>query len=92
MPKPITRGHRKLQLLEKLESDPGYVLDAYRQAFQVEFLPSKVRANPRLVEEILATLASRFHLELVPGHAVVPEALVTLRPKSGVHVWARELS
>lgn len=38
---------------------------------------------------VLATLASRFHLELVPGHPVVPEPTVTLRPKHGVRVVAR---
>ncbi|MCB9594292.1 MAG: cytochrome P450 [Sandaracinaceae bacterium] len=40
---------------------------------------------------ILATLASRFHLELVPGQRVEPEALVTLRPKHGVKVIARKV-
>ncbi len=40
---------------------------------------------------VLATLASRFHLELVPGHVVTPEPLVTLRPKNGVRVRARRL-
>lgn len=38
---------------------------------------------------VLATLASRFRLELVPGHPVTPEPLVTLRPRHGVKVWAR---
>ena len=38
---------------------------------------------------VLATLSRRFHLSLTPGHAVVPEALVTLRPKHGIQVVAR---
>ncbi len=38
---------------------------------------------------ILATLARRFHLELVPGHTVTPQPLVTLRPREGVQVVAR---
>jgi cytochrome P450 len=38
---------------------------------------------------VLATLAQRFHLELVAGHVLEPEALVTLRPKHGVRVVAR---
>lgn len=38
---------------------------------------------------LLATLARRFHLELVPGHDVVPEAMVTLRPSPGVRVLAK---
>lgn len=37
---------------------------------------------------MLATLSRRFRLELVPGHPIVPEALVTLRPKHGVLVRA----
>lgn len=37
---------------------------------------------------LLATLARRVHLELVPGHDVVPEALVTLRPSPEVRVRA----
>jgi len=38
---------------------------------------------------ILASLCQRFRLELVGGHPVEPEALVTLRPKHGVKVIAR---
>ena len=38
---------------------------------------------------LLASLTQRFRLELVPGHPVEPEALVTLRPKHGVKVIAR---
>jgi cytochrome P450 len=33
---------------------------------------------------ILATVAQRFDLRLVPGHPVEPEPLITLRPKFGV--------
>lgn len=39
---------------------------------------------------LLASLGQRFHLELVPGHPVEPEAMVTLRPKHGVRVVARK--
>ncbi|HJL19694.1 MAG TPA: cytochrome P450 [Sandaracinaceae bacterium LLY-WYZ-13_1] len=35
---------------------------------------------------LLATLARRFRFDLVPGHPVVPEPLVTLRPKHGVRM------
>lgn len=38
---------------------------------------------------LLATLARRFHLELVPGYEVTPEAMVTLRPDPGVRVLAK---
>ena len=38
---------------------------------------------------VLATLSQRVHLELVPGHVIEPEALVTLRPRNGVRVVAR---
>jgi cytochrome P450 len=35
---------------------------------------------------VIATLARRFSFRLVPGYPVVPEPLVTLRPRSGIHV------
>jgi cytochrome P450 len=35
---------------------------------------------------ILATIAQRFRLRLVPGHAVVPMPTITLRPKHGIRV------
>ena len=38
---------------------------------------------------VLATLVRSTHLELVAGHQVWPEALVTLRPRHGVKVIAR---
>ena len=35
---------------------------------------------------ILATVAQKFRLKLVPGHAVVPLASITLRPRYGIRV------
>jgi cytochrome P450 len=35
---------------------------------------------------VIATLASRFRFRLAPGHRVVPEPLVTLRPKHGIQM------
>jgi len=35
---------------------------------------------------VIATLARRFHLKLVPGHPVVGEPLVTLRPRHGIRM------
>jgi cytochrome P450 len=40
---------------------------------------------------VLATVARRFRLDLVPGHPVVPDANVTLRPRYGVTVVANRL-
>jgi cytochrome P450 len=40
---------------------------------------------------ILATVAQRYRLDLVPGHAVVPEPLITLRPREGVKVRLRRI-
>ncbi|MDI2130068.1 cytochrome P450 [Yinghuangia seranimata] len=37
---------------------------------------------------VLATIAQHVRLTLVPGHPVVPEALVTLRPKHGMRMVA----
>ena len=39
---------------------------------------------------IMATVAKRYSLGLVPGHPVTPEPLVTLRPKRGILVILRE--
>jgi cytochrome P450 len=33
---------------------------------------------------VLATVAQRYRLRLVPGHPVVPEAKITLRPRYGM--------
>jgi cytochrome P450 len=35
---------------------------------------------------VIGTLAQRFRLRLVPGHPVVPEPLVTLRPRNGIRM------
>ena len=41
---------------------------------------------------IVSAIARRFALELVPGHPVEPEPLVTLRPKHGIMVSLRRRS
>lgn len=38
---------------------------------------------------ILATIAQRFALDVVPGHAVEPDPLVTLRPQDGLKMTLR---
>ncbi|MBZ5694214.1 MAG: cytochrome P450 [Acidobacteriia bacterium] len=35
---------------------------------------------------VIGTLAQKFRFRLVPGHPVVPEPLVTLRPRHGIHM------
>jgi cytochrome P450 len=35
---------------------------------------------------VIGTLARRFRLRLVPGHPVVPEPLITLRPRHGIRM------
>jgi hypothetical protein len=35
---------------------------------------------------VLAQIARRFHVSLVPGQTIEPEPVVTLRPKNGVKV------
>jgi cytochrome P450 len=35
---------------------------------------------------VIGTLAQRFRLRLVPGHPVVPEPLITLRPRNGIRM------
>jgi len=40
---------------------------------------------------VLATIAQRYQLRLVPGHTVEPEALVTLRPRDGLPMTLHEI-
>ncbi|MGB8523859.1 MAG: cytochrome P450 [Candidatus Acidiferrales bacterium] len=35
---------------------------------------------------VIATIAQKFQLQLVPGQKIVPEALVTLRPRNGIRM------
>ena len=39
---------------------------------------------------IVGTVAQNFKLRLAPGHKVEPEASITLRPRTGLHVTLRE--
>jgi cytochrome P450 len=41
---------------------------------------------------VLATLAQRWCFRLVPGHPVEPQALITLRPRHGMHMTAARRS
>jgi cytochrome P450 len=38
---------------------------------------------------VIGTLAQRFQFRMMPGRPVVPEPLVTLRPRHGIHVKLR---
>jgi cytochrome P450 len=38
---------------------------------------------------ILAMVAQRYHLDLMPGHPVEPQALITLRPRHGMRMVVR---
>ena len=37
---------------------------------------------------LLATIAQRYRLRLVPGHPVEPQGLITLRPRRGMMMYA----
>jgi hypothetical protein len=39
---------------------------------------------------ITAMLSQRYVFDLVPGHPVEPEATLTLRPRHGLKMFARE--
>lgn len=41
---------------------------------------------------ILASIAQRYELDLIPGHPVIPEPVVTLRPKHGLRMSLRRKS
>ncbi|UJR84879.1 cytochrome P450 [Sandaracinus amylolyticus] len=40
---------------------------------------------------VLATIARRYRVDLLPGHAIVPEPLITLRPKHGVRATVHRI-
>jgi cytochrome P450 len=42
--------------------------------------------SPNEASLVIATIAQRFRLRVVPGHPVVPEPLVTLRPRHGIRM------
>jgi cytochrome P450 len=39
---------------------------------------------------LLATIAQKWKLKLVPGHPVEPEPLITLRPKHGMRMLVEQ--
>jgi cytochrome P450 len=41
---------------------------------------------------ILATIAQRYEVELVPQHHVTPQSSITLRPETGIQVTLRARS
>ena len=45
----------------------------------------------RLARLVLATVAPHYRLELPLGHEVVPEPLVTLRPRGGLPMRVRRV-
>jgi cytochrome P450 len=44
------------------------------------------------VQIVLATLARRFRLDLVPGHRIEPLCAITLKPKNGIRVVAKRIT
>ena len=50
-----------------------------------------IGSNLALLEEqlMLATIARRFQLDLVPGHPVEPMPLLVLRPRHGLRMTAK---
>ena len=73
-----------------------------RSADRAKFVYVPFGAGPRqcignhfaLIEMLLvvATLAQRFSLRLVPGHRVEPNALITLRPRFGMPMFIDRIS
>lgn len=88
--------HRKPSLWEDPEGFDPERFSPERQASMHRFAYFPFGGGPRqcignsfaMMEAVLllATLAQRYRLELVPGHKVEPQPLVTLRPKGGVRV------
>jgi hypothetical protein len=66
--------------------------------FQFFWKPIVFVNCPDLIEKVLLTnhrkvvknIAQRYHLELVPGHPVVPEMIPTLRLKYGMRMMVHK--
>lgn len=87
--------HRHLDFWE----DPE-VFEPERSAGRPHFAHFPFGGGPRLcignnvammeAQLILATLAQRYRLRLVPGHKVVPEVLLSVRPRNGLPMTLHE--
>jgi cytochrome P450 len=86
---------------DPLRFDPGrFTPEAKAQRLKFTYFPFGAGARQCIGESfawmegvlVLATLAQRWRLRLVPGHQVEPQPLITLRPKYGMKmsVEARE--
>ena len=42
--------------------------------------------RPRITDEVLATIAQRWRLRLVPDHPIELQPIITLRPKHGIRM------
>lgn len=40
---------------------------------------------------LLATIAQKFHIEVIPGFEIIPQPSITLRPETGIQVTLRQL-
>ncbi|MCC5647566.1 cytochrome P450 [Nostoc sp. CHAB 5824] len=41
---------------------------------------------------LLATIAQRFQIDLVPGYPIVPQPSITLRPENGLKVQLKQIA
>jgi hypothetical protein len=41
---------------------------------------------------LLATIAQRFQIDLVPGYPIVPQPSITLRPETGLKVQLKQIA
>jgi hypothetical protein len=83
---PGPSGHPIVGSLNEFREDRLRFLLSVRQEYG-----DVVRLQFALIEArlALATMAQRYRLQLVPGHPVEPDPLVTLRPREGVRATLR---
>ena len=95
----IYAAHRNPNVWERPEEfDPDRFLpDRFAAIPRYAYLPFGagprmcIGSNLALLEEqlMLATIARRFQLDLVPGHPVEPMPLLVLRPRNGLRMTAK---
>ena len=74
-----------VEFTEVLENDPGtYPADEVHDDLLHMLFVCCDEAIPPEAQLVLATVAQRYCLRLVPGHPVEPQVLLTMRPRHGL--------
>ena len=64
-------------------------MNAADQTTHFGFRDVPLRDKQTLVNDVFHSVAQRYDLQLVPGHPIEMEPLITLRPRHGMKMIAR---